>query len=84
MAGEVELLGVIERADAGHDGTDSLGALHDAVHRRALDGDVVGQAVQPDRMVVGGRDADAVEAGDLPRASLGERLVLGGHERFPS
>src|SRR5271169_792374 len=84
-AGEVELLGVIERADAGHDGTDGLGALHDAVHRRALYGDVAGQAVQPDRMVVGGRDADAVEAGDIcRRASLGERFALNGHERFLS
>jgi hypothetical protein len=47
--------------------TDRLGALRDAVHRRALQGDVVGQVVQPDRMVVGGRDADAVEAGDICR-----------------
>jgi hypothetical protein len=28
-AGEVELLGVLQRADVGHDGTDRLGALRD-------------------------------------------------------
>jgi hypothetical protein len=81
-AGEVELLGVIERVDVGHNEMDGLGALDDAVHGRALDGDVVGQAVQPDRMGVGGRDTDAVEAGDSLswRASLGERLfALRGH-----
>src|SRR5215469_2730261 len=76
---------VIERADVGHDGTDGLGALHDAVHRRALYGDVVGQAVQPDRTVVGGRNADAVEADDIcRRAFLGVRAALDGHERFLS
>jgi hypothetical protein len=36
-------------------------------------------------MVVGGRDADAVEAGDIDRrASLSERLALAGHEQFLS
>jgi len=73
-------------ADAGHDGPDGLGALRGAVHRRALDGDVAGQVVQPDRMaVVGGRDADAVEAGDMcRRAFLGGRVALDGHEQFLS
>ena len=86
LAGEGELLGVIERADAGHDGPDGPGALRGAVHRRALYGDVVGQVVQPDRMaVVGGRDAGAVEAGDVGRrACLGGRVALDGHEQFLS
>src|SRR5262249_13517113 len=36
-------------------------------------------------MVVGGRDADAVEAGDIGRrACLGERLALDGHKQFLS
>jgi hypothetical protein len=52
-ADEVELLGLIQRADGDQDGPDGLGALRDAVHRRTLDGDVVGQAVQPRRVVVG-------------------------------
>jgi hypothetical protein len=35
--------------------------------------------------VVGGRDADAVESGDIyRRPSLGERLALDGHEQFLS
>src|SRR5215469_3743254 len=35
--------------------------------------------------VVGGQDADAVEAGDICRhASLGGRLALDGHEQFLS
>src|SRR5262249_47578207 len=68
-ASEVELLGVIELADIGHDRTDGLGALHDAVHRRALDGDVVSQAVQPDRTVLVSRNANAVEASDICHAA---------------
>ena len=44
--------------------------MHDRVHRRALYGDVVGQAVRPDRAVVGRRDAYAVEAGDICRRAF--------------
>lgn len=62
-AGEVELLVIIERADVGHDGADGFGALHDAVHRRALDSDVVGQAVHPDRLIVSALYFAAVEQG---------------------
>src|SRR5215813_4201488 len=51
-ADEVELLLVIERADTDKDGPDGLGAVRDAVHRGALYGDVVGQVVQPCRVVV--------------------------------
>jgi len=48
-AGEVELLVLVERADRAHDGPHGLGALGGAVQQRALDGDVVGQVVQPRR-----------------------------------
>src|SRR5262249_42204875 len=57
--------------------------MRDAVHRRALDCDVVGQAVYPHRLVVGGRNADSVEAGDMCRRGLlGGGLALRGHGEF--
>src|SRR6266487_1768817 len=52
-ADEVELLGLIQRADGGQDCPDGLRALRSTVHRRALYGDVVRQVVQPRRVVVG-------------------------------
>src|SRR5262249_53216213 len=82
-AGEVELLAVVESADVGDDRPDGLGAVCDTVHRRTLDGGVVGQAVYPDRLVVGGRHADAVETSDQRgRSPLGGRLALRGHGEF--
>src|SRR5712691_732238 len=52
-ADEVELLVLIQRADGDQDCPDGLRALRDAVHRRPLYGDVVGQVVQPRQVVVG-------------------------------
>jgi len=49
----VEPLVLIQRADRHQHGPHYLGALHEAVHRRALQGDVVGQVVQPHRVVIG-------------------------------
>src|SRR5262249_49232977 len=59
--GEIELLVLVQLADGDHDRTHGLRALRGAVQERALDRDVVGQAVQPSRVVVGepgGRVAD--------------------------
>src|SRR6266568_1400156 len=46
-AGEVELPVLIQLANVDHDCPDGLRALHGAVQRRALEGDVVGQVVMP-------------------------------------
>ena len=69
-AGEVELLHVIERADSDEHGPRCLGALHGAVDHRALQGDVVGQVVQPGRVVVG--------EGGIAAAQIRRRGFLGG------
>jgi hypothetical protein len=52
-AGESELLVVIERADGHQHGPHGLRAPHEAVHRRALQSYVVGQVIQPLRVVIG-------------------------------
>src|SRR5580704_5585678 len=52
-AGEVELLVVIEPANGNQYGSYRLRTLDEAVHRRAFQGDVVGQVVQPRRIVIG-------------------------------
>src|SRR5262249_5578575 len=52
-ADEVELLGLIERADGDQNRAGGLGTTGDAIHRRAFDGDVIRQIVEPRREVVG-------------------------------
>jgi hypothetical protein len=62
-AGEVELLAVVESADVGDNRPDGLRAVRDTFIAEPSS-DVVGQAVHPDRLVVGCRNADAVETSD--------------------
>jgi hypothetical protein len=50
--GEVEVLAVIQLADAADHGADGIGALHRAVEHRPLQGDVIGQLVHLTRVVV--------------------------------
>ena len=51
-AGEVEVLAVVQLADAADDGADGVRALHGAVEQRSLQGDVAGQLLHPRRVVV--------------------------------
>src|SRR5262245_33641280 len=84
IAGEAELLVLIQLAGGDHDRTDGLRALRDPLHRRALPGDVVGQVVQPPRVIGASQICHAVpppESGSWPDALCstppGSRLVLG-------
>src|SRR5215475_840742 len=52
VTGEVEVLELIQLSGLDHDGTDGLRAVRGAVHRRGLQGDIVGQVVQPLGVVV--------------------------------
>src|SRR5436190_8432824 len=51
VADELELLVLIQLAGVEHECSDGLRALNGALHRRALPGDVVGQVVQPPRVI---------------------------------
>src|SRR5215216_3682316 len=63
IAGELELLVLIQRAGVEHESSHILRALQDALHRRALRSDVVGQVVQPPRIILArGRLAKRVAA----------------------
>src|SRR5215208_8296019 len=63
IPGELELLVLIQRAGVEHESSHILGALQDALHRRALPSDVVGQVVQPPRIILArGRLANGIAA----------------------
>ena len=52
VASEVEVLELIQLSGLDHDGTDGFRAVRGAVHRRGLQGNLVGQVVQPLGVVV--------------------------------
>src|SRR5262245_6185875 len=52
VAGEVEVLELIQLSGLDHDGTDGFRAVCGAVHGRGVQGDIVGQVVQPLGVVV--------------------------------
>src|SRR5688500_3550589 len=52
VAGELELLGLIQLACVKHELSHSLRTVQDALHRRTLPGDVVGQVVEPPGVVL--------------------------------
>ena len=89
-AGEVEVLAVVQLADAADDGADGVRALHGAVEHRPLQGDVAGQLVHPRRVVVrepaGGIAPSEVGRNAVGRLGPGDvghgvRVVYGGARR---
>jgi hypothetical protein len=77
----MELLGIaVQGADADHDGTGGVRALHSAVQHRPLDGDVVGQGVQPDGVV---GSEGGIATGQISwRGFLGLCVARDGHREL--
>jgi hypothetical protein len=75
-AGEVEVLAVVQLADAADDGADGVRALQGAVEHRPLQGDVTGQLVHPRRVVVR-EPAGGIAPSQVSRNAVGR--LGGGH-----
>jgi hypothetical protein len=69
VAGELELLVLVELAGVEHECSDALRAVEDALHGRALTGDVGGELVEPPR-IIGGVLATGIAASESRHVGL--------------